>query len=167
MQWNQIQIVIEGERDQSHRIYTGLPFLKGYIQSSLPTSKENSLTTLNCKLYTFNNTFVPCKNSQNHVAPCYTHSLKQYHYKHYNTVINPIQQFQLYNKSLVLPIWDQIGSRINCRKLPWFWIWCKPVQSLRRLVEAHQEPFVEDFLVKDSLFSLDKLFLLLSWIVKQ
>jgi len=40
------------ERDQTYKIYTDSPFLKGYIQSSLPTSKENSLIKLNCTPYT-------------------------------------------------------------------------------------------------------------------
>jgi len=39
------------ERDQTHIIYIGSRFLKSYMQSSLPTSKENSLITPNCKPY--------------------------------------------------------------------------------------------------------------------
>jgi len=42
---------LERERDQTHKIYTNASFLKDYIQSFLPTSKENLLITLNCTPY--------------------------------------------------------------------------------------------------------------------
>jgi len=48
MQQNETRFKVEGERDQTHKIYTGSRFLKGYMQSSLPTSKENLLITPNC-----------------------------------------------------------------------------------------------------------------------
>jgi len=53
------------ERDQTHKIYTGSRLLKGYIQSSLPTSKENSLVTLNCKPYKIKTPFCTLQESQN------------------------------------------------------------------------------------------------------
>jgi len=55
MQQNQMRIKIDGEIEIKHIIYINSPFLKGYIKSSLPTSKESSLITLNCKLYTIKN----------------------------------------------------------------------------------------------------------------
>ena len=106
------------ERDQTHKIYTNSPFLRGYIQSSLPTIKENTLITLNYKPYTIKTLSYTLQESQLTCSSIlHLHPTNQNHCTHttkaiipYNsTKINKLNEL-LYTKT---PLQDICNSRKN------------------------------------------------------